>query len=460
MRWNTEDTIAAIATPIGIGGVGIVRLSGNKAVDLVTPFFRAAAGGVLADAESHRLMYGWFYDDDEPVDEVMVVVMRAPRSYTREDVVEIHCHGGPLVLRTVLEKVCGSGARLAEPGEFTMRAFFNGRIDLTRVEAVADIVHARSQAGLQVTANQLRGRLYEAIQALREEAARVAALVEAGIDFPEEDIVFAHREEIQQRLEKCRETLERLLATAEHGRIMREGMPTAIVGRPNVGKSSLLNALLRENRAIVTEVPGTTRDTLEEAAEVGGVVLNLVDTAGIRETEDVVEKEGISRSMQAMARAELVLLVLDGAMDLMPEDEALLEKTPVGATLVVLNKKDQMTADSPGWVEKLGGLPQVTVSAKTGEGLEALENWIGEWAFQGTRPAAEHALLTNLRQKAAAEKAMEAVMKALEGLAQGGGDELLSVDLQQLLQALGEIVGETTADDLLNRIFAEFCIGK
>lgn len=460
MKWNPADTIAAIATPVGVGGVGIVRLSGTDAVSIVEPFFRAARGVSLAGADSHRMIHGWIVNELGPVDEVLVVAMRAPHSYTREDVVEIHCHGGPLVLETVLGLVCGAGARPAEPGEFTMRAFFSGRIDLTRVEAVADIVRASSEAGLRVSANQLRGRLYEAIHAFQEELAHVAALLAAGIDFPEEDIVFAHREEIAGRLRKSHEGLRKLLQTAERGRILREGLAVAIAGRPNVGKSSLLNALLRENRAIVTEVPGTTRDTVEEAVEVGGVVLRLSDTAGIRKTEDRVEKEGVARSRRAVQEADLVLLVLDGAAPLAAEDTALLDEAVPEKTLVVVNKRDRMAAPEPEWAGRLKGFENVVLSALTREGMEDLEALVHNRVFGGQTLTSEHGMITNLRQKEAALRALEALEAGLEGLENKIGDELLAVDLQRALDALGSIVGETTADDLLNRIFAEFCIGK
>ena len=460
MKPGNEDTIAAIATPAGVGGVGIIRLSGGQSVAIADVLFRADSGVSLVAAQSHRFFHGWVYREGEPLDEVLAVVMRAPRSYTREDVVEIHCHGGQLVLRTVLEMAMEKGARLAAPGEFTQRAFFNGRIDLTRVEAVADIVRSRSLAGLKMTANQLRGRLYEAITGMKGELLDVAALTAAGIDFPEEDIVFAHRDEINERLVACRDRLKRLEDTAEKGRILRDGIYTAIVGRPNVGKSSLLNALLREERAIVTDVPGTTRDTVEESAEVGGIVLNLVDTAGIRETGDQVERMGIDRSLQAMERAELVLLLLDGAESLVADDRSLLERARPENTLVVINKRDRMNTATPEWMAQLEPHRPILLSATTGEGMAELENRVRQWAFSDDRSESEDALLTNLRQKQAAVRAREAVETALEGMADQRGDELLAVDLQQALDALGEIVGETTADDMMNRIFEEFCIGK
>ncbi len=460
MRLRNEDTIAAIATPLGTGGVGIVRLSGKDAVAIVHPLFRPHSGSGLLAAPSHKLLHGWLEREGHTIDEVLAVVMRAPHSYTREDVVEVHCHGGTLVLRTVLDLACRGGARLAQPGEFTWRAFLNGRLDLTQVEAVGDIVGARSALGLQVSADQLRGRLHGEIEALREDVAHVAALVAAGIDFPEEDVVFSHREDLRSRLAGTQSRLEALLRTANQGRILREGLGIAIVGKPNVGKSSLLNALLRENRAIVTDIPGTTRDTLEEGLDLNGLAVRLIDTAGIRETVDAVEREGISRAERAIAMADLVLVVLDGSAPLDGADRQVLALGPAHATLAVVNKRDRMAEPLPPWRAELDRRPVVAVSAKTGEGLPALETWIREWALHDERPLLEHAMITNLRQREAARLAHEALRDALAGIAEGRGDELLAVDISQALDALGDIVGETTSDDLLDRIFAEFCIGK
>jgi tRNA modification GTPase len=460
MALRNEETIVAIATPLGVGGVGIVRLSGPRAVPIADGLFRPAHGEPLARSPSHLLRYGWVLDGERPVDEVLAVAMRAPHSYTREDVAELHCHGGTRVLRTVLELALRAGARLARPGEFTLRAFLNGRIDLTQAEAVGDLVRTRSALGLQVSANQLRGRLHAEIVALQGEVQHVAALVAAGIDFPEEDVVFAHRSDIAARLGAVHGRLAALLDRAAQGRIAREGLAVAIVGRPNVGKSSLLNALLRENRAIVTEIPGTTRDTLEEAAEVGGLMLRLVDTAGIRHTDDRVEREGIGRARRAIAVADLVLLVLDGAEPLTPDDEALLAEVPAQAALLVVNKQDRLGGRPPPWIGRLQGRDWLGLSALTGEGLPALEARIRGWALHDERPVLEEALLTNLRQQEAARHALEATQGALQALESGLGEELLAVDLERVLLALGEIVGATTPDDLLERIFAEFCIGK
>lgn len=460
MNFKNDDTIAAIATPLGTGGIGIVRLSGRHAVAIVDSLFRGHGGRSLAAAESHRFIHGWLERNGETIDEALAVVMRAPHSYTREDVVELHCHGGTLVTRTVLEMACRGGARLAQPGEFTWRAFLNGRLDLTQAEAVGDIVAARSTLGLRVSANQLRGSLHASIQALRDDIAHAAALVAAGIDFPEEDVVFAHREEICSQLTAARERLEALIRTAAHGRMLREGLGVAIVGKPNVGKSSLLNALLRENRAIVTDIPGTTRDTIEEPVTLGGLAVRLIDTAGIRETADVVEREGISRAERAISKADLVLVVLDGSAPLEAADRQVLALAPSGAALAVVNKRDRMAGDEPPWIGELGPLPHVAISALTGDGLPSLEQSIINWALRDDKPRLEDAMITNLRQQDAARRASEALAEALRGMKEGRGEELLAVDLSRALDALGDIVGETTADDLLNRIFAEFCIGK
>jgi len=460
MRLKADDTIAAIATPLGAGGIGIVRVSGPRALAIVHPLFRPQGRRGLDRAPSHRMLYGWIESRGQPVDEVLAVAMRAPHSYTCEDVVEVHCHGGALVTRTILELALAGGARMAQPGEFTLRAFLNGRLDLTRAEAVQDMVSARSGWGLRASANQLRGRLYGEIQGLREQVAQVAALVAAGIDFPEEDVVFAHREEIGGKLREAEGRLAALLVTATGGRRLREGLAAAIIGRPNVGKSSLLNALLKESRAIVTDVPGTTRDTLEETLDLGGLAVRLIDTAGIRDTSEPVEREGILRARRAVDEADLVLAVLDGTAPLTAEDRQVLALAPAGAALAVINKRDRMPAAAPDWSQELGALPRLAVSALRGDGLPELEQWIRQWAVADERPLLEHAVLTNLRQQQAAQAALGAVRSALAAVADGLGDELIAVDLSRALDALGDIVGETTADDLLDRIFSEFCIGK
>ena len=460
MKFKSDDTIAAIATPPGLGGVAVIRVSGPRSAALVHGIFRPSGATALIDAPSHRLLHGWIESEGRTVDEVMAVWMKAPHSYTREDVVEVHCHGGGMASGAILDRICSAGARPAEPGEFTFRAFVNGRLDLTQVEAVADIVRAPSRTALAVSANQLRGRLLEAIRAVRDDVRHVSALVNAGIDFPEEDVVFTNREECLSRMGRARAALAELVRTADQGRILREGLAVAIVGKPNVGKSSLLNALLREERAIVTEIPGTTRDTLEEIVELGGLALRMVDTAGIRESHDIVEREGIARSRRAIEQADLTLLVLDGSRPLDGDDRALLGMLDRAGALVAVNKLDLFAPRAPECTSELGGFDWVSLSALTGEGLAELERSIRGWVSRDERPVWESALITNLRQKHAAERALRACERAVQSIHERRGDELLAVDLASVLDALGDIVGETTAEDLLDRIFADFCIGK
>jgi tRNA modification GTPase len=460
MKFKNDDTIAAIATPPGTGGVAMIRVSGPCAPQIVGRLFRASGKTPLAEAASHRLLHGWIEVEGHMVDEVMAVWMKAPHSYTREDVVEVHCHGGGMAVRAILDGVCAGGARLAEAGEFTFRSFVNGRLDLTQVEAVADIVRAPSRTALTVSANQLRGRLLGAIQGIRDDVRHVSALVNASIDFPEEDVVFTNREACQTRMERARRALEELVHTADQGRILREGLAVAIVGKPNVGKSSLLNALLREERAIVTEVPGTTRDTVEEYVELDGLALRIVDTAGIRDTADRVEQAGIARSRRAIEQADLALLVLDGTRPLDADDRSLLDTLEPGRAIVVVNKRDLFGARGPDWQSNVDAFRRVEISALHREGLDELQHAIRGWAHLDDRPAWESALITNLRQKHAAERALRGCEDALRTIASGKGEELLSVDLSRVLDALGDIVGETTAEDLLDRIFADFCIGK
>ncbi|MDH4122093.1 MAG: tRNA uridine-5-carboxymethylaminomethyl(34) synthesis GTPase MnmE [Deltaproteobacteria bacterium] len=459
MKWRNEDTIAAVATPPGVGGVAIVRVSGPRAVALTDPLFHPTGQTGLARAPSHRLLHGWVVDAGRRLDEVLAVVMRAPRSYTREDVVELHCHGGHAAVRAVLDLVLAGGGRMAAPGEFTWRAFMNGRLDLTQAEAVADLVVSGTPTALAVNAAQLGGRLQQEIGALKEQLLRGAALVAAAIDFPEEQDWTEHQGELARLLDQTAGRLEELVGGADQGRILAEGLRVAILGRPNVGKSSLLNALLGEDRAIVTDVPGTTRDTLEELARVGGVMTRLIDTAGIRASQDLVEQMGIARARRAMASADLVLLVLDGSAPLEPDDRELLAQVPPG-TLLVVNKQDRMTDEDPPWAGEVEGFSRLGLSAKTGQGLEGLRQAVHQRAVGNKPLALEHPMLTNLRQKQAARDAWQAVDGARQGLAEGRPGELLAVDLDRALAALGAVTGDTTPEDLLEEIFSRFCIGK
>ena len=454
-----DDTIAAVATPLQPSGLGVIRVSGTEAVSLVEPLFKGRERP-LKKAETHKLLYGWIHDEGELLDKVLLVVMRAPHSYTTEDVVEIQCHGSPLVLRTILDLVLRQGARLAEAGEFTQRAFLHGRLDLTQVEAVADLIHASSEVGAKLAAQQLHGKLYQAIDIVKKQVVSIASLIEAGIEFPEEGLEFTQREDCLQRLDHACADLENMLSHAEQGRRMREGFAVALIGRPNVGKSSLLNTLLREQRAIVTTIPGTTRDSIEESVQIQGVAFRLTDTAGIRKTADLLETEGIRRTQIVRDKADLVLLILDSSEQLTEEDQTLIHDVEQERTIVVLNKKDRLSAKLPEWYEAISAMESVLISAKTGDGCDELESCLFAKATQGGLPKQDEIWITNRRQQQAAKNALAALQQAREIFENSDGEEFLAVDLRSCLNALGEIVGETTPDDLLGQIFSEFCIGK
>ncbi len=454
-----DDTIAAVATPLQPSGLGVIRVSGTEAVSLVEPLFKGRERP-LKKAETHKLLYGWIHDEGELLDKVLLVVMRAPHSYTTEDVVEIQCHGSPLVLRTILDLVLRQGARLAEAGEFTQRAFLHGRLDLTQVEAVADLIHASSEVGAKLAAQQLHGKLYQAIDIVKKQVVSIASLIEAGIEFPEEGLEFTQREDCLQSLDHACADLENMLSHAEQGRRMREGFAVALIGRPNVGKSSLLNTLLREQRAIVTTIPGTTRDSIEESVQIQGVAFRLTDTAGIRKTADLLETEGIRRTQIVRDKADLVLLILDSSEQLTEEDQTLIRDVEQERTIVVLNKKDRLSAKLPEWYEAISAMESVLISAKTGDGCDELESCLFAKATQGGLPQQDEIWITNRRQQQAAKNALAALQQAREIFENSDGEEFLAVDLRSCLNALGEIVGETTPDDLLGQIFSEFCIGK
>ena len=460
---NAGDTICAIATPPGEGGIGIIRISGEKAVEIASRVFAGAGGRTVRDFPTHTLHHGELRTPDggARIDEVLVAVMKAPRSYTCEDVVELHCHGGPLVLRLGLEALIRSGARLAEPGEFTKRAFLNGRLDLAQAEAVMDLISARSETGLRVALEQLRGALSEELGRLRESLVHLLVEVEAGIDFSDEDITFISAQGLADGVTVVRERIVHLIRTAEEGRIVREGVTAALVGRPNVGKSSLLNALAKADRAIVTPIPGTTRDVLKEFVNVRGIPVRLMDTAGLRQTVDVVELEGVRRSHDALTRAELVLAVLDGSEPLADEDQRLLELVRGKTVVLVINKADLLPRLEQ---RELKGLVEesrvVWTSATAGVGLEELRDAIRDTVLkQGLEPS-EGVLITHLRHRGALERARASLEQVLLSVERRMAAEFVAVDLRAAINAVGEIIGETTTDDILDRIFKEFCIGK
>ncbi|WP_306535340.1 tRNA uridine-5-carboxymethylaminomethyl(34) synthesis GTPase MnmE [Geobacter sp.] len=454
-----EDTIAAISTPVGEGGIGVIRVSGPDAPAIARRLVRR--GNVNGDFESHRFYYGAVTDPDttDTVDEVMVVLMGAPRSYTREDVLEIQCHGGYLVTRRVLDAVLRCGARLAEPGEFTRRAFLNGRIDLVQAEAVIDVIRSKTEAALSLAQHQREGRLSGRLDAVRDGLRHGLALVEAFIDFPEEEIDPASQGEIEEKTREALGRIDELLDGFDEGRVLREGVSVLIAGKPNVGKSSLLNTILQEKRAIVTSVPGTTRDIIEEVVNVRGLPLRMLDTAGIRETEDIVEQEGVRLTLEKIPQADLILFVLDGSRPFDGDDRMLLDALVEKRVIVVLNKADlPLRLDVPGELGKLG---IVSISTATGVGIDDLKGAIFDTFIHGRAiDSREYVALSQARHRDALAKARERITAIIANLASGHPPELLAVDLKDALTAVGEVTGETTPDDILDMIFQRFCIGK
>jgi tRNA modification GTPase len=454
-----QDTIAAIATPAGEGGVGIVRLSGPGAIPIAAGLFRSSTGRDVRTARG-RVFHGHAVDAQGAlIDEVLLHLMRAPHSYTREDVAEINAHGGAAPLNALLEACLALGARLAGPGEFTQRAFLNGRIDLVQAEAVIDTIRARTRVGLQAAQAAASGALSRRIHDYQERIAQGLAYIEAAVDFPEEDLPELVTPELIDGLRETHGDMTALLATAEAGRLLREGVTVAIAGRPNVGKSSLFNALLRDNRAIVTDIAGTTRDRLEEGMTLGGAPVRLVDTAGLRATGDTVEAIGVARAREALAEAQCVLLLVDLSEPAIEEDAALARELAALETPLVLvgNKADLAPgATTPPLPADFSAVCQV--SALTGEGMDALEAELARIVLGEAQFAAGGAMLTRMHQKDSLRRAAESVAHMLENV--GLSPEFLAFDLREALQSLGEITGETTPDELLGRIFSQFCIGK
>lgn len=457
------DTIAAISTPPGEGGIGIVRISGDEAIEIADKLYSMGKKS-LADQDTHTIHYGKIVNPKtgDIVDEVMVSVMRAPKTYTREDVVEINSHGGILVVNKVLQVVLNNGARLAEPGEFTKRAFLNGRIDLSQAEAVMDMIRAKTDRAMHVAVDQLDGQMARLIRDLRQKILDTLVQVEVNIDYPEYDDV----EEMTSQLlkDKAREVkadIQKLLETAQQGKILREGLATAIIGRPNVGKSSLLNTLLRQDKAIVTDVAGTTRDVIEEYVNVKGVPLKLIDTAGIRETDDEVERIGVDRSRQAIQQADLILLVFNQSEKLTTEDEALIEDTKGQNRIILLNKTD---LDQQLNVDKLSQLiandPIVSTSMMTQAGMDELQDKIAELFFSGQTGERDATYVSNTRHIALLEEAEDALSEVLNGIALDMPVDLVQIDMRRAWDLLGEITGDSVQDELITKLFSQFCLGK
>nr|WP_296438456.1 tRNA uridine-5-carboxymethylaminomethyl(34) synthesis GTPase MnmE [uncultured Acetatifactor sp.] len=476
------DTIAAIATGMTDSGIGIVRISGSGAVDVGNRIFRSPSGKrILSRAQSHKLCYGFAVEQDNgfEIDEVMAVVMKAPRSFTGEDTVELQCHGGVFVMRKILEAALKGGARLAEPGEFTKRAFLNGRMDLSRAEAVMDVIGAQNDRALGYSLGQLRGRLSGKVEELRGRILYETAFIESALDDPEHYDLDGYGEELSGKLDGVLRDLRKLIDTADNGKLIKEGIKTVILGKPNVGKSSLLNCLLGEERAIVTDVAGTTRDVLEESLRLGDICLNIVDTAGIRDTEDTVEKIGVERALKYAREADLIVYVTDASMELDENDREIVSVIRDKSTIVLLNKSDLETVVTEDGIKALfleatgdlgdyfsvdsSGKNKFAVlhtSAKESAGMEELEQTVKEMFFHGEIDSSNELVITNMRHKEALEEACEALMLVQESIEDGMPEDFYSIDLMNAYRALGRIIGEEVDDDLVEEIFSKFCMGK
>ncbi|WP_345805720.1 tRNA uridine-5-carboxymethylaminomethyl(34) synthesis GTPase MnmE [Bacillus subtilis] len=458
------DTIAAISTPMGEGAIAIVRLSGPEAIQIADKIYKGPKGKTLSSVESHTIHYGHIVDrpSDRVVEEVMVSVLKAPRTFTREDVIEINCHGGIVTVNQVLQLALREGARLAEPGEFTKRAFLNGRIDLSQAEAVMDLIRAKTDRAMNVAMNQMEGRLSALVRRLRSEILETLAHVEVNIDYPEYDDVEEMTHQILvEKATAVKKEIEALLRTSEQGKILREGLSTVIIGRPNVGKSSLLNSLVHEAKAIVTDIPGTTRDVIEEYVNVRGVPLRLVDTAGIRETEDIVERIGVERSRQVLKEADLILLVLNYSEDLSEEDVKLFEAVEGMDVIVILNKTDlEAKIDTERVRELANGRPVVTTSLLKEEGINDLEEAIQSLFYTGAIESGDLTYVSNTRHISILQQAKRAIEDALSGIEQDVPIDMVQIDLTRCWELLGEIIGDSVHESLIDQLFSQFCLGK
>ena len=455
-----EDTIAAIATPPGEGGIGIIRISGEEAKSILDKVFVPVNQNSL---ENRKLAYGNIVDPSSKkiIDEVLCVYMKAPKTYTAEDVVEINCHGGMVPLRKTLELVLNHGARMAEPGEFTKRAFLNGRLDLTQAEAVIDVIKAKTDKTFDVAMDQLEGVFSKRIREIRKKMVDILVNITVNIDYPDEDIEQITYENLEKDLTEVKDELTKLLSSADTGRIIQEGLGVAIIGKPNVGKSSLMNSLLREARAIVTEIPGTTRDTIEEHLSVRGIPVRLTDTAGIRETSDIVEKMGIEKSKESFNNADMVIFILDSSRDLSEEDREIIELIDQEKSLVVLNKID---LDRVLTMEEISAmLPNAVIietSMETQEGIDLIEQKIEEKVYGGNVTQSNSLMVTNVRHKNILERAEKSIADAIGMVQMMEALEFIEIDVNSCYEALGEIIGETVQDDIINEVFARFCLGK
>lgn len=461
---NLDDTIVAIATPRGEGGIGIIRVSGPLAIQIASELFRPSRAISTVQLPSHTLTHGHIIDassTDEVVDEVMLGLMRAPKSYTTEDIVEFNCHGGIVSLTAVLDLVVKAGARLAEPGEFTKRAFLNGRLDLAQAEAVAELISSKTELSKRVAMDTLEGKLSEHVNKLSDRLAALLAEIEASIDFPDEDLDFMRVDSQLLNTLDIQADINSLLESASEGRLIKDGVNVAILGKPNVGKSSLFNALVQSSRAIVTDIPGTTRDTIDETININGLPINLYDTAGIRQTADIVEQQGVERSRDVLNKAEFLLLMFDASQPLNDADIELLQIAYSNRSILILNKVDlSMVLERQVLMDHCPKTRVVQTSITEEQGIEELKNAIREELIGGEFSLGESPIITNSRHQDALRRAHEALIHVIASLENEMPPDLVSVDLRISLDALGDIVGKTTTEDILDRIFSQFCVGK
>lgn len=456
-----ETTIAAISTAMSASGIGIVRMSGPESMDVISRIYRSKNGGKnIKEVKSHTIHYGYIFDGEEVVDEVLVMVMRAPRTYTGEDTVEIDCHGGVYAMKKVLETVLRNGAQIAEPGEFTKRAFLNGRLDLSQAEAVMDVIQAKSAVALKSSLQQLKGSVLRAIKEIRSSILYQIAFIESALDDPEHISLEGYPEKLRKIVDEEYEKVETLLKSADDGRMIQEGIKTVILGKPNAGKSSLLNFLVGEDRAIVTDIAGTTRDTLEEYISLHGISLRIIDTAGIRETEDVVEKIGVGKAKKMAEDADLILYVVDSSLPLDENDREIMELLGGRKSIVIYNKTDlESVVDIKELKEKTGS-PVIPVSVVEETGITELEEIIKKMFFRGEISFDDEVYITNARHKTALEEALESLKMVRESIETGMSEDFFSIDLMSAYESLGKIVGESVGEDLVNEIFSRFCVGK
>lgn len=457
----TGDTIAAIATAMTASGIGIVRISGTDSMEIIHKIYRSRNGKKnILNQNSHTIHYGYIYDEEEMADEVLVMLMKGPHSYTGEDTVEIDCHGGVLAMKKVLQAVIHAGARPAQPGEFTKRAFLNGRIDLSQAEAVIDVIHAKSEYALKSSLSQLKGAVMQSIREIRGQILYHIAFIESALDDPEHISLDGYSEILSQSVSEQKAKMKKLLDSFDEGKMIREGIRTVIVGKPNAGKSSLLNCLVGEEKAIVTEIAGTTRDVLEETIVLQGISLRMMDTAGIRNTEDVVEKIGVERARNYAKDADLILYVVDSSTQMDENDEEILTLLKDKKAIVILNKSDLASVVSQKELEERTHCPVVAVSAKEESGLDVLEQQIKDMFFEGELSFNDEVYITNIRHKTALEHASQSLTMVEESIGMGMPEDFFSIDLMNAYEELGSILGESVGEDLVNEIFSKFCTGK